>query len=66
MHIQLNGQPRQVEDAITIAQLLDHCGYAQRKVAVEVNQAIVPRSAHASHALAEGDTVEVVTAFGGG
>lgn len=66
MQIQLNGQTRQVEDAITIAGLLAGCGYGERKVAVEVNQEIVPRSAHATRHLAEGDRIEVVTAFGGG
>ncbi|MBS0194162.1 MAG: sulfur carrier protein ThiS [Proteobacteria bacterium] len=66
MQIFLNGQARQCDAATTIADLLADEGHAQRRVAVEVNQAIVPRSAHASHRLAEGDRVEVVTAFGGG
>ncbi|MBS0213148.1 MAG: sulfur carrier protein ThiS [Proteobacteria bacterium] len=66
MQIFLNGEPRQVDAATTLAELLVHEGHAQRKVAVEVNQAIVPRSAHASHRLTEGDRIEVVTAFGGG
>ena len=66
MQIQLNGQPHRLDDAPTVAELLDRTGYAGRKVAVEINQAIVPRSAHATHRVADGDRVEVVTAFGGG
>ena len=66
MQIFLNGEPRQLDAAATIAELLASEGYANRRVAVEVNQAIVPRSAHAAHQLSDGDRVEVVTAFGGG
>lgn len=66
MQIRLNGQAEQVAAATTIAQLLDERGLAQRRVAVEVNGQIVPRAAHAAHALAEGDSVEIVHALGGG
>ena len=66
MQIYLNGEPVQLETDATIAELLARAGHAGRRVAVEVNQAIVPRSAHATHRLDEGDRVEVVTAFGGG
>ncbi|HEY2346090.1 MAG TPA: sulfur carrier protein ThiS [Xanthomonadaceae bacterium] len=66
MQIFLNGEPAQLDAAATIAELLAREGYAERRVAVEVNQSIVPRSAHATHRLAEGDRIEVVTAFGGG
>ena len=66
MQIHLNGEVTRIEPALTIADLLERFGYGQRKVAVEVNHEIVPRSAHATRALADGDRVEVVTAFGGG
>ncbi len=66
MNITLNGRPVQVQANATVADLLAAQGQAERRVAVEVNHAIVPRSAHASHRLAENDQVEVVTAFGGG
>jgi len=66
MQITLNGQPRECAEPTSVAQLLDQAGYAGRRVAVEVNREIVPRSRHASHALAEGDRVEIVHAIGGG
>jgi sulfur carrier protein len=66
MQIQLNGTTHTLDDAPTVAELLERTGYAGRRVAVEINQAIVPRSAHATHRVAEGDRIEVVTAFGGG
>ena len=50
----------------TVAGLLEQQGLAGRRVAVEVNRGIVPRSAHATHVLAPGDRVEVVHALGGG
>ncbi|PWK83491.1 sulfur carrier protein ThiS [Fulvimonas soli] len=66
MQITLNGRPLDVAASTTVAQLLTQAGYAGRRVAVEVNQEIVPRSRHEQHPLAEGDRVEIVHAIGGG
>jgi sulfur carrier protein len=66
MQIQLNGQAREIAAGTTLVALLDAAGYAGRKVAVEVNLEVVPRSQHASHVLAEGDRVEIIHAIGGG
>ncbi len=66
MNIQLNGAPRQLPQSTTIQQLLDLEQLTQRRVAVEVNGEIVTRSLHGSHALADGDVVEIVHALGGG
>ncbi|RRU19776.1 sulfur carrier protein ThiS [Stenotrophomonas sp. 278] len=66
MNIQLNGAPRQFPHSITVQQLLDLEQLTQRRVAVEVNGEIVTRSLHGSHALADGDVVEIVHALGGG
>lgn len=64
--ILLNGSPRAVPAPCTVAGLLREAGHGERRVAVEVNGEIVPRSAHASRLLAEGDRVEIVQALGGG
>jgi sulfur carrier protein len=66
MQIILNGQSRDCAPATTVAQLLEQAGYAGRRVAVELNQEIVPRSRHASQSLADGDRLEIVHAIGGG
>lgn len=66
MKITLNGESRDIDAVRTVADLLAHAGYAGRRVAVELNRAIVPRSEHASRTLAEGDRVEIVHAIGGG
>ena len=66
MDIELNGQPRRIDPGASILALLENEGLAERRVAVEVNGEIVPRSLHAAHALVEGDRVEIVHALGGG
>lgn len=66
MQIFLNGEARECGDATTVAGLLTELGHAGRRVAVEVNREIVPRSRHAEHVLGEGDRVELVQAIGGG
>jgi sulfur carrier protein len=66
MDIQLNGQPQCVAPATTVADLLASAGFAGRKVAVEVNLEVVPRSRHDQHVLAPGDRVEIIHAIGGG
>lgn len=66
MQIFLNGQSLDLQAPIKLAQLLEQQGYAQRRVAVEVNRSIVPKSRHAEHLINEGDKVEIVHALGGG
>lgn len=66
MEILLNGEPRQCATAISVLQLLQHEALAERRVAVEVNGEIVPRSRHGEHRLADGDRIEIVHALGGG
>lgn len=66
MNIHLNGELRQIEPALSLIELLAAEGLAERRVAVEVNGEIVPRSQHATHPLQDGDVVEIVHALGGG
>jgi sulfur carrier protein len=66
MRIHLNGEPVDCPAASTVLQVLLHQGLAERRVAVEVNGTIVPRSAHATQQLQEDDRVEIVQALGGG
>ena len=66
MHVQLNGEAFELSDGTTVAELIDRLELAGRRVAVELNLDIVPRSQHATTALREGDRVEVVHAIGGG
>jgi len=65
MHIQVNGETLETS-ATTVLRLVETLGLDIRKVAVERNLEIVPRSLHASTALAEGDRIELVQFVGGG
>ncbi|WP_152219460.1 sulfur carrier protein ThiS [Pseudomonas sp. SCB32] len=66
MRIQLNGESFELPDGQTVANLLERLDLTGKRVAVELNLDIVPRSQHAAIALSEGDQVEVVHAIGGG
>ena len=66
MHIQLNGESSELPDGETVAGLLTRLELTGRRVAVELNLDIVPRSQHVNTVLKEGDQVEVVHAIGGG
>jgi sulfur carrier protein len=66
MELFVNGQPRAWPAAPTVARLLEAEGQAGRRVAVEVNREIVPRSQHATCTLRDGDRVEIIHAIGGG
>jgi thiamine biosynthesis protein ThiS len=65
LRIQVNGEERSVA-AGTILALVEELGLDVRKVAVERNLEIVPRSLHATTVLAEGDRIELVQFVGGG
>ena len=66
MEIVLNGEPRSLPRPATVLELLQGEGLGERRVAVEVNGEIVPRSRHGEHTLQAGDHVEIVHALGGG
>ena len=66
MKIMVNGQERSLANPVTVAALLDELGMAGKRVAVEVNQEIVPRSRHGEYRINDSDRVEVVFAIGGG
>lgn len=66
MHIQLNGERYELPDGQSVADLLQRLELTGRRLAVELNRDIVPRSQHAATLLVENDNVEVVHAIGGG
>lgn len=66
MNIYLNGEARQVPEHCSAAQLVEDLGLADRRIAMEVNREIIPRSSYAGHILQPEDSVEIVHAIGGG
>lgn len=66
MKLLLNGEERDIADIISIADLVATLGLDARKVAVERNLEIAPRSTYGDTILADGDRIEIVTFIGGG
>lgn len=69
MNLIVNGDPHTLNgaaDKVTVADLVAELNLTGRRLAVEVNREIVPKSEHGTHTLQEGDIVEVVHAIGGG
>ena len=65
--ILINGEERRFDAAITtLAALVTELGLTGKRIAIERNGEIVPRSQHANTPLAEGDALEIVVAVGGG
>ena len=62
----INGEPRTFPAPLTLAQLIELQDLAGKRIAIEKNGEIVPRSQHASTPLASGDRLEIVVAVGGG
>ena len=66
LDLNINGEARQFAEALTVAGLIDQLGYAGKRIAIERNGEIVPKSQHATTTLASGDQLEIVVAVGGG
>lgn len=64
--LSINGKPRQYQSAIKVAELIRDLGLEGKRIAVERNGEIVPRSEFVAVELADGDAIEIVGAVGGG
>jgi sulfur carrier protein len=66
IRLSVNGQSRQIGAGVNVTQLLESLELSGKRVAVEKNGEIVPRSRHVETVLADGDRLEIVVAVGGG
>ena len=66
MQVIINGVPKNVSDKLSAQQLLQELGFAEQKLALEINQEIVPRSTLMEHIIQPGDSIEIIHAIGGG
>ena len=66
IQVTVNGAAHRFEKPVDVSALLSSLDLVGKKVAVERNGEIVPRSAHASTVLSDGDRLEIVVAVGGG
>jgi thiamine biosynthesis protein ThiS len=64
--VSINGAPRQLPAITSVTNLIEILGYTGKRIAIERNGEIVPRSTYATVQLADGDKLEVVVAVGGG
>ena len=66
MEITVNGEKKTVSEGYTAQNLVDAMQLTGKRIAMEVNQEIVPRSTYAQHTFRSGDAIEIVHAVGGG
>ena len=66
MTLTVNGEPKNVPEGLTLAQLVRDLGLERNPIAVELNRQVVPRDRHGETRLAQGDRLEIVTLVGGG
>jgi len=64
--VTINGEAKAFERTLGVAELVEHLGLSGKRIAVERNGEIVPRSQFSTHTLADGDRLEIVAAVGGG
>lgn len=64
--VTINGEARQFERALAFGELVERLGLANKRIAIERNGEIVPRSQFGSSSVADGDRLEIVVAVGGG
>jgi sulfur carrier protein len=62
----INGERREFAQALVFAELIETLGLGGKRLAIERNGEIVPRSQFGAHAIADGDKLEIVVAVGGG
>ncbi|MGY8869237.1 MAG: sulfur carrier protein ThiS [Pseudomonadales bacterium] len=66
MELEVNGAVTRLKEGASLNDLVVMLGLEEQRIAIEVNQEIIPRSQHMQHPLNAGDKVEVVHAIGGG
>ena len=66
MEVIINGESREIDEKLTAEGLVALLGLEGRRLAMEVNGEILPRSRFADHTFREGDRIEIVQAIGGG
>jgi len=66
MELIVNGEPKTLTEGLSVAGLLTELGMTGRRIALELNGEILPRSEFGQTMLSGGDTLEIVQAIGGG
>jgi sulfur carrier protein len=66
MNLVVNGENLKIDECSNVQDLITKLGYQDQRIALEVNESIIPKSKHSEFSLNEGDKIEVIKAVGGG
>ena len=66
MNIQVNGKSLEVIEPLTIVDLIKQLDDQNQRIAIEINEAIIPKSNHAEFMISDNDKIEIIKAVGGG
>jgi len=66
MNVLINGKTKTIEDDLHLDQLIEQLELTGKRLAVEINQEIIPKSEHGKYQIKDGDRIEIVHAIGGG
>jgi len=66
MNVIINGKEQQIESNITLEKLVDILGFNNKKIAVELNEEIIPSRLYSATEIKQNDSLEIVQAIGGG
>ena len=66
MIVIVNGKNLEITDGANAAELIKQLGYQDQRIALEVNESIIPKSKHGDFLLNDGDKIEIIKAVGGG
>jgi sulfur carrier protein len=66
MIVIVNGKQLEIDKASTAEKLINQLDYQDQRIALEVNEMIIPKSKHGEFTLNENDQIEIIKAVGGG
>jgi sulfur carrier protein len=66
MIVTVNGQVLKIDNSATAKDLINQLNFQDQRVALEVNESIIPKSEHAEFELNANDQIEIIKAVGGG
>lgn len=66
VNLLVNGEYVELPENTNIKDLIEHLGCQEQRIALEVNEAIIPKSSHEEFSLSNNDKIEIINAVGGG
>ena len=66
MNVLINGQQKNIDNNLTVEQLVIDLGYKEKRFALEINGEVIPKSEYSNKIIFENDRLEIISAVGGG